>query len=304
MRTAGMVVTTLLVSLLLIGSLGCLQEGKTTIGKPEIRGITHEWGEVTSSTTEVITKIKVYNPNPVSLPLKDVLTEIYMNDVKMGEGSALKAEIEPNSESAVVISTKLENGRIPEWWVSHIKNGEKSTMDVRGNLVFDLKVTEFRYPVELSNSIETDILAGLSSDTPQKVSAGPLTLRIKSVKSHWGEVNEDYTEIITQAAIHNDNLVPIPITKFRYSVEMNGIKLADGSSDVATVIQPKSEATLTFVTKIDNKMLDEWWISHIKNGEKTKVKIVLQPVIEVAGKELKFTLAEKESEFTTNLLGS
>ena len=83
-------------------------------------------------------------------------------------------------------------------------------------------------------------------------------------------------------------------------VEMNSIRLTEGSSDVATVIMPKSEATLTFVTKLDNRMLDEWWVSHIENGEKTKVRIVLQPVIEIAGKEFRFTLAERESVLMTN----
>ncbi len=299
MRVFALLVMALIVSVLL---LGCAQKAPT-VGKPEIREIKHGWGKVTSSTTEIITKIKVYNPNPIPLPLKDIRTEVYMNNVKMGEGSALKSEIKANSESTIVISTKLENGKIPEWWVSHIKNGEKSTMSVKGYLIFDLKVTEFKYPIELSKPIKTDILAGLSSDKPQKINVGPVTLTIKSTKSYWGDVNEDYTEIITLATIYNDNLIPVPVTKFHYLVEMNGIKLAEGSSNVSTVIQPKSEVTLTFVTKLDNKMLDEWWVSHIKNGEKTKVKIVLQPVIEVAGKEFKFTLAEKESEFTTNLLG-
>ena len=289
-----------LISLLLIG---CAQEGKPTIGKPEVREISHEWGKVASSTSEIITKVVVYNPNPIPLPLKDVLTEIYMNNVKMGEGSALKADIKASSESTIVISTKLENGRIPEWWVSHIRNGEKSVMNLKGYLVFDLKVTEFKYPIELSNAIETDILAGLSSNVPQKIGVGPITLTVKSTKSYWGDVNEDHTEIITMATIYNDNLVPVPITKIQYLVEMNDIRLAEGLSDVATIIQPKSEATLTFVTKLDNRMLDEWWVSHIKNGEKTKVKIVLQPVIEIAGKEFRFTLAEKESVFVTNLLG-
>ena len=176
-------------------------------------------------------------------------------------------------------------------------------MNLKGYLVFDLKVTEFKYPIELSNAIETDILAGLSSNVPQKIGVGPITLTVKSTKSYWGDVNEDHTEIITMATIYNDNLVPVPITKIQYLVEMNDIRLAEGLSDVATIIQPKSEATLTFVTKLDNRMLDEWWVSHIKNGEKTKVKIVLQPVIEIAGKEFRFTLAEKESVFVTNLLG-
>ena len=293
-------VATLLISVIL---MGCAQEGKLTIGKPEIREINHEWGKVTTSTTEIITKVVVYNPNPISLPLKDVLTEIYMNNIKMGEGSALKADIKANSESTIVISTKLENGRIPEWWVSHIKNAEKSVMKMKGYLVFDLKITEFKYPIELSNAIETDILAGLSSNVPRKIGAGPITLTVKSTKSYWGDVKEDYTEIITMTTIYNDNLVPVPITKIHQLVEMNGIRFAEGSSNVATVIQPKSEATLTFVTKLDNRMLDEWWVSHIKNGERTKVKIVLQPVIEFAGKEFMFTLVEKESVFLTNLLG-
>ena len=84
---------------------------------------------------------------------------------------------------------------------------------------------------------------------------------------------------------------------------MNGIELAEGSSDVATVIPPWSETTLTLVTEIDNGKLDEWWVSHIRNGERTRVKIVLRPFVEVAGEEFGFTLAEKESEFTTNILG-
>jgi len=275
-----------------------------TIGKPEIREIKHEWGKVTSSTTEIITKVKVYNPNPVPLPLKDIMTEVYMNDIKMGKGSALKAEIKANSESTIIISTKLENGRIPEWWVTHIKNNEKSKMTVKGYLVFDLKVTEFKYPIELSNPIETNILDGLSSDEPEEVGVGPIKLTIESKKTYWGDVNDEYTEMITLAKIRNDNLIPIPITKFYYSVEMNGIKLAEGVNNVETVIKPKSDVTLTLVTKLDNKMLDEWWVSHIKNGERTKVKITIQPFVEIAGKEFKFTLAEKESEFTTNLLGS
>jgi len=296
-----LVIVVLLIATLL---LGCTQEGKPMLGKPEIRGISHEWGKVTPSTTEILTSIQVYNPNPIPLPLKDVLTEIYMNDIKMGQGSALKAEIKANSESTIVISTKLENAKIPEWWISHVKNGEKSTMNVKGYLVFDLKITEFKWPFELSNPVETDILVGLNSDIPQKINVGPITLTIKSFKSRWGEVNEDYTEIITLATIYNDNPIPIPLTKFHYLVEMNEIKLVEGSSDALTIIQPKSDAMLTFVTRIENRMLDEWWVSHIKNGEKTKVKIVLQPVIEVTGKELKFTLAKEESEFTTKLLGS
>lgn len=234
---------------------GCAQPA--SIGKPEIREISHRWGEVTHSTTEIVTEVKVFNPNPISLPLKDVLTEVYINNLKIGQGSALKAEIKASSESDIVISTKLENGKIPEWWVSHIKSGEKSTMALNGFLVFDLKVTEFRYPFELRNSIETNILEGLSSDKEEKVNLGPIGLTIRSVKSYWGEVNEDYTEIVTLATIRNDNLIPITLPKFYCLVKMNEVTLAEGSSKIAAIIEPRSEATVTLITKLDNKMLNE-----------------------------------------------
>ena len=280
--------------------LGCSQSLR--VGKPEIRSVSNEWGAVTSSTTEIITKIKVYNPNPFPLPLKDILTEVYMNNVKMGEGSALKAEIKPSSESTIIISTKLDNSKIPEWWVSHIKNGERSTLVIKGYLVFDLKIMEFKYPFKMLNEIKTNILAELSTNVPQKV--GPLSLTIESTKTFWGNVNEKYTEIITVAKVRNDYAIPIPIIGFQYLVEMNGIKVGDGRSDINTIIPPKSDATVTFITKLDNKKLAEWWVSHIKNGERTTVKILLQPIVKIAGKELRFTVAESEFEFTTNLLGS
>ncbi|EHR79389.1 hypothetical protein OCC_07978 [Thermococcus litoralis DSM 5473] len=307
--TCGLVV----VLLLSVAFAGCTQKGtslntsSTTttqiLEKPEIKLIKHKWREITHSTTEIITEITIYNPNAVPIPIENALVEVYMNDIKLGAGSSTIGEIKAKSESTIVISTKFDNSKIPEWWVSHIKNGEKSIMRIKGFLTFNLKVTKVQFPIEFSSPLKTSILAGLNSDTPQKVSIGPITLTIESIKSHWGDVTADYTEIITLATIYNDNLIPVPITKLRYLVEMNGIKIAEGSSNVATIIQPKSDATLTFVTKLDNRMLDEWWVSHIKNGERTKVRVILQPVIEVGGRELVFTLAESESEFTTNLLG-
>ncbi len=132
------------------------------LGKPEIGSIKSEWGKINESTTEVITKVYVYNPYPVTLPIKNIHTEIYMNGIKMGEGSAPKMKIGPRTESVVVISTKIKNSLIPKWWVSHILNGERSVVVVKGNIVFDFWVVEWKYPVEMSYPVTTDILSGLN----------------------------------------------------------------------------------------------------------------------------------------------
>ncbi len=282
----------LLTLLLSCASLsGCMHQ--VEFGKPEIRDISYEWGEVTKSTTEIITKVKVYNPNPFPLPLKTVLSEVYMGDIKMGEGAALKANIKANSESTIVISTKLDNSNIPQWWVSHIRNNEKSTIKVIASLVFDLKVTDFNYPLEFSNPIETNILAGLNPKSLKSLKLAPVTLTM-SIESHWGDISEDYTEIITAASIYNDSLYPIPVPKLDCVIQMNEIEIAEGSINGSTTIAPKSETMLTFTTKLDNKMLDDWWVSHIRRGERTEGV----GIIKYSG----FTLFEQEFEFNTNLL--
>ena len=270
---------------------GCLCQ--VTIGEPEIREVSYEWGEVTPSRTEIITKVKVYNPNPIHLPLKNVLSEVYMGDIKMGEGSALKAGIRANSESTVVITTKLDNTKIPQWWVSHIRNNEKSTIKVTATLVFDLKVTDFNYPFEFSKPIETNILAGLNPEKTQKFKSGPVTLTM-SIESHWGAISEDYTEIMTTASIYNASPYPIPVPRLDCFIQLNEIKIAKGLIDGSTIIAPKSETMLTFTTKLDNKMLDDWWVSHIKGGERTQGVVTI--------KYSEFTLVKQEFEFTTNLL--
>ena len=278
--------------------IGCF-----SVGKPEIKNITYSWGKINESTTEILVNVDVYNPNPFPIPLKDVIVNMYMNGIDMGKGHVIKADIPANSESTVVMVIYLDNKKIPEWWVSHIKNGEKTTMDIKGYLVFDLKVFDFKVPLEFSNLIRTDILSSLSPK-PETVSIDGLAkMTIRSIESHWGNVNDRWTEIITIADIYNPNPYPIPVISFDYTIKMNGITVGNGSEDLNAVIPPKSEAKLTLITKIMNDKLKDWWITHIKNGERSTVVLEIKPKIKFAGKEISFTLAKRTFEIRTSFLG-
>ncbi len=284
----------LVLLIIALSLLGC-------IGKPEIKKITYKWGEVNESTTEILVNVDVFNPNPFPIPLKDVVLKIYMNGIEMGVGHAIKAEIPANSESNVVIAVYLDNDKIPEWWVSHIKNGETTNVDIKGYLVFDLKLFRFKYPIEFTNTIRTNILSIKSK--PEKISIDGVELDVRSVESHWGNVNEKETEIITVADVFNPNPFPIPVISFDYVIKMNGITVGRGSEDVSTVIPPNSNAKLTLITKIENYKLKEWWVSHIKNGEKTIVDVEIMPKIKLFGREIKFKLLERKFEIRTRFLG-
>lgn len=296
----GRIVFLVSVALLLLAS-GCLDQARP--GQPEIRETTQSWGEVNESTTEIETRFTFHNPNPVGIPLKDVRTELYLGDVRAGEGSAEKSEIAPSSNSTVVISTNLDNQKIPDWWVDHVRNDEQSTMRVEGRLLFDLRLTEFEYPISRSNPIETDVLKGMDTDRPRTHGIGPSSITVMSVESEWGNVTDETTEIVTHAVVRNDNPVPLPIVSVRHSVDMNDVSVADGSSDVSTVIEPNSQKRLTFTMHIDNSKLDEWWVTHVRNDERTDVEISVEPVVELGGEESGFELAGRSSTLTTDLLG-
>ncbi|WP_457549314.1 LEA type 2 family protein [Archaeoglobus sp.] len=279
--------------------LGCTQ----SLGKPKIESIVNKWGSVTEDYTEIVTEIKVYNPNPVPIPISDVLTEVYLNGMKVGEGKSLQSEIKPNSKSEIVISTKINNSYIPKWWVSHVKNNEKSVLDIKGYIVFDLKVTKFRFELpEIRKEFKTNFLEGLSSSS-QTFRLGIYKVEVESIKAHWGKVDENVTEIVAIAKVRNDNLLPLVFTKTHYVVKANGIVIGEGYTNVNTVIQPKSTSDIPIVLTIETPKLKDWWVTHIRNGEKTKIEILIKPFVEIGGRRFEFSLAKMETIIQTQLLG-
>ena len=129
------------------------------------------------------------------------------------------------------------------------------------------------------------------------------SIRTKS-ESAWGTVNEDYTELLSTVTTYNDNpLIPLPILKSKSFFEMNNIRLAESTSNTQTLILAGSQETITYITKIDNSKLNEWWVSHIKNDESTSIHINIQSYFDAGFKEYDFPAVDVGSEFTTDMLG-
>jgi len=266
------------------------------ISKPELRYVKNNWGSVNEAYTEIITKAGVYNPLPIPLPIKDIKTEIFKNEIKMGQGSAIKADIGANTVSDVIISTKINNEKIVDWWISHVKNNEITNVDVKGDLIIDiLGITQFGYPLDFKSQIKTQILDAIGFKEPKGFSG----FFIEGMSSEWGEANKDYTEIKINVKFKISS--PIRIVKLRYYIELNDIKLADGVDSVNKNIE--SSRDVEFSIYINNNKIPKWWVSHIKNGEKSVGKVVIKPTIEIAGKELEIALIEQPISFETNMLG-
>jgi len=271
------------IAVVLLAVIVAVLGGWLTVGKPVVKGVKFRWGTVNDSYTEIIANVSIYNPNPFPIPVKDVRAYVFMNGIEVGRGHAVRCRIPANSNSNLTIDVFIDNGKIPEWWVTHIRNGERTHVVVKAYVMFPFGI---KFPVKFSRDVKTDILRRLSVRGPIPIEVGPIKLTLESAESRWGNVNRSYTEIITVAKIRNENPFPVPVTKVHYIVTMNGIRVADGYSDVSTVIPPNSDSTIPLITVIDNGKLIKWWVSHVRNGERSVIRVELRPYVQIDGKRL------------------
>lgn len=62
---------------------------------------------------------------------------------------------------------------------------------------------------------------------------------------------------------------------------MNNVTVGDGESERNTVIPPRpGTETIRADTAIRNQNLDEWWVTHIENNQKTDLYVDFQIVLE------------------------
>jgi LEA14-like dessication related protein len=284
---------------------GLFEFERLELGKPTVTGITQDLGEFTATKSEILTGVVMKNPNPVPIPLESIEADVFMNGIKIGEISSVgKTEIEASQESILRLSTKIDNHKIQDWWVSHIKNGERTNVSVRGNLIFDLGLTKHEYPLEFESSLKTDILSDscLASEGSEGRSAASALLTVMDADSLFGAVTADETEIITTVILNNEGDIPILLAGYDYEIVMNEMKLGEGRVATNDILAPDSAVTISLITPLQNDKISDWWVSHLKNGERTELKLKIQPVVEVKGKRYEYTMIEEETEFTTSIL--
>jgi LEA14-like dessication related protein len=156
--------------LIVLISIGLLAYTLVRGEKPEIRRATLDWGEVTRDTTEVITTIKVFNPNPFTIPVRKITCSVFMNDIKMATAETVDLRIEREREFPIRVLTRIDNRKIPLFWAEHLKRGEKSEVVVDVHTAFDIGITDFTFPFQVRRQMETDLLRELER-------VGPILIR-------------------------------------------------------------------------------------------------------------------------------
>jgi len=257
------------------------------LGVPAVEGVENRFGSVNDSTTTIHTDLTVNNPNPVGVSLggTTVNYSVLMNDVRMANGVKEGVQVETGT-STLSFTTRMNNERIPPWWVSHIRENE--TTDV----LIDARVTSsllggrtFEVPQE--RTIETDLISNFNSEETRPIEANrPVVedpvLYVNETSASWDReaLTAEETPIDMGFRVYNPKPYPYAVTEIGYEIRMNGIVVGEGSSEDVATVAPGATETIDTRTAIVNSNLDEWWVSHLERNQVTDLEIDFSVVVD------------------------
>lgn len=252
-------------------------------GVPEVDSIENEFGTVNNSTTEVNTDITVRNPNPIGVSLGGLTIDyvVNMNEVEMASGTKEGIAID-SGKSSIQLRTYLQNGQIPEWWYTHVSNGEQTTVNINADVSHS---TFGGTTVQQNKSIETDILSAFNSTQQRPVDANapaisdPVLYINETQGTYADNVTRQQTPLDMQFTMYNPKVFPYVVTRVGYDIYMNNISVGNGTTDRNTAIPPRGTQAITAETVIENDKLDQWWVSHVKNKQQTELYVDMYMVI-------------------------
>ncbi|MFB6362337.1 MAG: LEA type 2 family protein [Halobacteriales archaeon] len=270
------------------------------------------WGEVTDAETQLEATLAIDNPNADS-PLNELVDltlqqTVAINDVTVADETS-RIEDVPEGATSRSLQLGLDNTKVPQWWAAHINNGETSTISIASTGKVDAGVTTFDLELpSREETFSTDLLADMNSQRSQTLNFdGEPAVTVVSTSAAWGEANPQETPLNAEIELRNErDRVDVTVSDVAYTMTMNNVTVADGTDPASVTIAPGQTDTLAFTMVIDSQKMDEWWISHIQNGETTTLSVEITATIEIQGQTESVTidLLGGDSTVTTDILGS
>jgi len=273
---------------------------------PSIKKISNRWGNISEDTTEIISDITIENNNPfkIILPRVEVTYTLKMNNIEMAHGKIENINMK-KGDTRIEVTSYLDNSKIPEWWISHIKNNETTIVDIEPFVVIDAEFAEPRIDTPFKTiTITTNLLEDVNISDEKIFEIGPINITIKSIYAEWGNLTNKTTELIFNVDMYNPIPLNILMPQIRYNISMNNIIIGNGNITDNLILKANNESIVNLVTKIDNNQLDDWFVSHLKNNENSTLKITISLAIEFEGISYKIDdFLIYSHEFNTDILG-
>lgn len=266
-----------------------------------------DWGDVTSDSINITTEGYIYNPNPFAVNLSFIQTgyKLEMNGIELARGGKEALSIGARKNNTVEVETTVDPGKVPEWWVTHMRNNEESRLNVP--LTLDLQLFGKQFSVDgisYRDRVETDLeskmdravsqLTGSYSWSLTGAEVSETEIEIADGSGEFGRINRENTRLLVDLEIRNPNSYPIATPQLNGELVMNSIEIARWQANEVTVknapengaIPPGATREIRLKAEISNERIDDWFISHAAQREQTTGEINLRLGFDVADQTL------------------
>lgn len=256
------------------------------LGAPTVESVQNRFGGVNETATVIETDLVVNNPNPIGVRLGGTTVNytVTMNDVRMASGQKEGLRL-TKGNTTLEFRTYINNERIPPWWVSHVRNGEHTTVVIDAKVHTSLLGGQtFALPQE--RNVTTNVIGQFNSNETRPINGSvPLydnpLLYMNRTTGQWGEPTSEETPIQTSFTLYNPKTKPYVVSRIGYNVTMNDVAVGSGSTTSGVTIPGHTRKTVEAQTVLNNQKLDEWWVTHLENDQVTHMEIELYAVIEL-----------------------
>jgi len=295
-KVAGVALVALVVLIGILVATGVL-------AAPTVETIDNGWGEVTDDSTQIETQVVVDNPNPIPVPgIIDVSYTASLNDVTLTQNTRSGIGLSPGTNT-LRLSSAIPNDRIADWWVTHVNNGEQSTLRI------DPSVSGPGFSQSLAGrttAIETDLLSSFGGQGPETVTVdGEPFVVLSDQQASWGEATAETTPLSFTTTLENVHDYPVTLDGVEYVVSMNDVTLGSGQTTDGVEIEPGESGRLSVDASLNTSAFADWWPTHVRNNESSRMQVQLYGIVDQDGerKRVPLRLYQQRLEFETDLLG-
>lgn len=130
-----------------------------------------QWGTATVARTPIDASATVTNPTPLPVPITELRYTVRLNGIVVGQGSAgQQTVLRPDSTPTLEATAVIDNAKLDEWWVTHLRNDEQSTLTVAFNATLADGDSQRTVPLEFlsyERPFETDLLGSANASVTE-----------------------------------------------------------------------------------------------------------------------------------------
>jgi LEA14-like dessication related protein len=253
-------------------------------------GVVDRGDWTTDDGVGVVTTVWANNTNPVAVSGLSLSYRTSLNGVTVAAGERRNLTL-PRGNTTLSLPSRLRTDRLPAWWVAYVRANETLAYRVEADARIDaggLSATRTlsregtlfadRQPVLAAVSAAAGRATGTYTRTYEALGLrATVGYELTDVEAEWGPVSRERTILLVRYTVHNAGDVPVPAAAegLNLTVEANGIVLFRTRGAVAPgdveLLEEGESRTVTLRLELDNDRVDDWFVSHVRRGERSRV---------------------------------